>query len=699
MTVFNFTKQDNIAIIQCNDASQSQNVLNRSVSDEFDAILTELETDSAIKGMVLSSTKKDCFIAGADIAMIDAAASYEEAKALSELLQEITVRISKLPYVTVAAIDGVCLGGGLELALAFDYRIASTRPSTRLGLPEVQLGLLPGGSGTQRLPRLIALPAALDLILTGKQIDSKRAYKMGLVDEIVAPELLIAVAEKYLSKDKSKSKAKRDVTFKQRLFFDNPISRKFILSQARKQTLSATKGNYPAPLKILDVIEQGLSVDLKSGLAHEAQGFAELAMTDESKQLIQLFFASTDIKKETGVASADVKAKPVTKVGVLGAGLMGAGIAYVTIKAGLDVRLKDIRNDSLAKGVGYIGKILDKKVARRHMTGLARNNVMNKLTATTDYSGFAQSQVVIEAVFEDLALKQGMINDIEALGNDIVFATNTSALPIDDIAAQAKHPENVIGMHYFSPVEKMPLLEVIRGTKTADWVVATAVELGKQQGKTVIVVNDGPGFYTTRILVPYVMEAIRLIQEGVSIAAIDTALEQFGFPVGPIKLMDEVGIDVGSHIVTTLNEAFGDRVPLIDSMEAVLADDRKGRKNNKGFYCYHSTKGKGKGKASKVDETIYPLLGVNEPGSLTLSNKEIVNRCLFVMLNEAQYCLSEGILANARDGDIGAIFGLGFPPFLGGPFQYIKTLGQEAFVAQLQQYEGQHGARYRPVSN
>lgn len=691
MTIFNLSKQDTIAIIQCNDESQAQNVLNRPVSNEFDAILTELEADSSITGMILTSAKKDCFIAGADIAMINEVTTVEEAKALSVLLQDMTVRISNLPFVTVAAIDGVCLGGGLELALAFDYRVVSTHSSTRLGLPEVQLGLLPGGSGTQRLPRLIALPAALDLMLTGKQIDSKRAYKLGLVDETVAPELLLSVANKYIAK----GKAKREFSFKQKVMFANPISRKLILSQARKQTLSATKGNYPAPLKILDVVEQSLGADLQQGLAKEAQGFAELAMSNESKQLIHLFFASTEIKKETGVKSDAVTAKPVSKVGVLGAGLMGAGISYVTIaKAGLEVRLKDIRNDALARGVSYIGKITDKKVARRHMTLLERNNVMNKLTSTTDYSGFAQVQVVIEAVFEDLNLKQSMINDVEALGSEIVFATNTSALPIDQIAAKAKYPENIIGMHYFSPVEKMPLLEVIRGKKTADWVVATAVELGKKQGKTVIVVNDGPGFYTTRILVPYVMEAIRLVQEGVAIEAIDKALEQFGFPVGPIKLMDEVGIDVGSHIVTTLNEAFGDRIPLIESMEAVLADERKGRKNNKGFYCYNE-KGKGKGKASKVDETIYPLLGVNEPGSLTLSEKEIVNRCLLVMLNEAQYCLSEGILANARDGDIGAIFGLGFPPFLGGPFQYINTLGQGEFAAQLKHYEDQYGARYR----
>jgi len=305
---------------------------------------------------------------------------------------------------------------------------------------------------------------------------------------------------------------------------------------------------------------------------------------------------------------------------------------------------------------------------------------MARLTGSIDYRGFKNSDVVIEAVFESLDLKRKMVADIEALDSETetIFASNTSAIPIDDIAANAQFPERVVGMHYFSPVEKMPLLEVVRGSKTADWATATAVELGKKQGKTVIVVNDGPGFYTTRILVPYSMEAVRLLLEGVSIEEVDAALEAFGMPVGPIKLMDEVGIDVGAHIVVTLNDAFGDRIPLIEGVDKVLNDDRQGKKNGRGFYDYSdSSKGK------NVDSSIYDVMGVHNAGRTELSRIEITERIVLTMLNEAAYCLGEDVLRSARDGDIGAIFGLGFPPFLGGPFRYMDTLGASEVVKKL----------------
>ena len=474
---------------------------------------------------------------------------------------------------------------------------------------------------------------------------------------------------------------------------ETSLARKIIFSQARKKALKTTKGHYPAPIKILDVVEQGLATDLQSALKVEADGFAELLMTPVSKQCVNIFFATTELKKDSGVDSK-AKAREVNKVGVLGAGLMGAGIASVTVeKAKLPVRLKDISAEGLARGFAYVGKILNKKVARRRLKPNKRDEIMSRLTGAINYSGFSNANVVIEAVFEDLKLKQSMIADVEKLAGDkdIIFATNTSAIPINDVAAKAKKPEQVIGMHYFSPVEKMPLLEIIKGDKTADWVTATAVQLGKDQGKTVIVVNDGPGFYTTRILVPYIMEAVRLVLEGIAIEDIDTALEKFGFPVGPIKLMDEVGIDVGSHIVENLNQAFGDRVPLIEQVEKVIADDRKGRKNKRGFYSY-SSKNK-----SEVDESIYSVLGIDEPGSKHLNADIIVERVLLTMLNEAAFCLGDGILRSARDGDIGAIFGLGFPPYLGGPFRYMDSLGAAEVLAKLNALEEVNGKRFSPA--
>jgi len=689
MSVFTLEKNDGIAVITMNDPAQPQNVLNGDIRAEYEAVFNDVANDQTLKGMVFTSSKPGCFLAGADISMLQGIETREQALESCNLLHAMFQRVADLPMTTVVAIDGVCLGGGLELSLVFDYRVASNAKATRIGLPEVQLGILPGGGGTQRLPRLIDLPTALDLILTGKQLNADRAKKAGLVDEVVAPEILHQVAMDFALK----GKPKRSSSFKDKLMKFGPV-RALVISQAREKTLKATKGHYPAPMKILDAVHKGLGTSLKNGLGIEAQFFSDLLMTAESRQLVNIFFATTELKKDSGVDS-DQQSRAVENVGVLGAGLMGAGISYVSIdKAKSTVRLKDISAEGLAKGIAYVGKIFDKKVSRRHLKALAAKSTMARLTGTTDYTGFKNSDVVIEAVFESLDLKQRMVADIEALaGNkETVFATNTSAIPIDEVAAKAKHPERVVGMHYFSPVEKMPLLEVIKGRKTADWAIATAVELGKRQGKTVIVVNDGPGFYTTRILVPYNMEAVRMVLEGVSIEEVDSALEVFGMPVGPIKLMDEVGIDVGAHIVTTLNEAFGERIPLIEGVDKLLNDDRKGRKNGRGFYDY-STDSKGK----RVDESIYAIMQVANPGRTELSRKAIAERVIFTMLNEAAYCLGEGILRSARDGDIGAIFGLGFPPFLGGPFRYMDSLGIVNVVDKLEALKAEFGDRFTPA--
>lgn len=689
MSVFSLDKDGEIAIITMDDASVPQNVLNDGIQSEFEAVFDQVSQDQSLKGLIFTSAKKDCFLAGADISLLQNIETREQAEQSCKLLHSLFDRIASLPITTVAAIDGICLGGGLELAMTFDYRIATTSKATRIGVPEVQLGVLPGGGGTQRIPRLISLPTALDLILTGKQLNASRAKKAGLVDKVVVPEILMQVAKEFAQKPKPR----RKTSLKDKLLKFGPV-RSFVISKARQQALKTTKGHYPAPMKILDVVHKGLGTSLEKGLQFEAAGFAELLMSPESKQLVKLFFASTELKKDSGI-DTDAKPRQVDNVGVLGAGLMGAGISYVTIdKAKTTVRLKDINTQGLAKGIEYVGKILDKKVARKRLKPLARQSTMARLTGTTDYRGFKNSDVVIEAVFESLDLKQTMVADIEALAGpkETVFATNTSAIPIDQVAAKAKFPERVVGMHYFSPVEKMPLLEVIRGSKTADWATATAVELGKKQGKTVIVVNDGPGFYTTRVLVPYNMEAVRLVLEGVSIEEVDAALETFGMPVGPIKLMDEVGIDVGAHIVTTLNQAFGGRIPLIQGVEKLLDDDRLGKKNSRGFYDY-SEHSKGK----RVDNSIYQILGVSNAGRLELSRKAISERVMFTMLNEAAYCLQEGILRSARDGDMGAIFGLGFPPFLGGPFRYMDTLGAQHMVDRLTALQGNFGQRFAPA--
>ena len=692
--------ESGVQIITLDMPNESMNVLREDLINDFNTIFTEADDNDDVTGIIFRSGKES-FIAGADIDMIDAANTSEEIAVLSKALQDTTALIEKLSKPTAVVIHGACLGGGLEIAMAFDYRVASDHKNTKLGLPEVQLGLLPGGSGTQRLPRLVDLPNALDLALTGKQIPAKKAKRIGLVTDVASESIIQNIAEKLVLSGKAQP---REKSIKDKVM-DFGLARAFIFKKAREQTLSKTFGNYPAPSKIIDSMEAGLELGFDKGLEVERAGFAELALTPESQQLRSIYFATTELKKDTGVdGNPENLSRPIKKVGVLGAGLMGAGIAYVSMKnAGTKVRLKDRDIEGVGRGISYINNLLKKQLNRRRISDLEKRQLQSKLSSTADYSGFKSADIVIEAVFEDLDLKRKMIADIEAVedSKEIIFATNTSALPIAEIAKGSSQPERVIGMHYFSPVEKMPLLEIVVGKDTSDWVTTSCVELGKKQGKTVIVVNDGPGFYTTRILAPFINEATRLVYEGVAVEKVDEALQQAGFPVGPIVLLDEVGIDVASHIGETLLASFGERLTPLEAMQNVVDDDRKGRKNKRGFYQYDTKKGvmnhffKASGK--QVDETIYDVLGANNPGSKDISHEDIAERCLLQMVNEAAYCLEEGILRSARDGDVGAIFGLGFPPFLGGPFRYADSIGLDALVAQLQVLETEQGVRFKPA--
>ena len=490
---------------------------------------------------------------------------------------------------------------------------------------------------------------------------------------------------------KGKQAAKPVVQSKINQFLESTsFTRDIIFDQARKQVLKKTQGNYPAPAKIIDCVRQGMNKGMVKGLEVEATHFANLVMSKESAALRSLFFATTEMKKETGAEGA--VPRKVKKVMVLGGGLMGGGIASVTTtKAKIPARVKDISEQGLSNALSYAYKLLDKGVKRRHMTPIARDNIMALMTTTTEYTGIKDADIVVEAVFEDLALKHKMVQDVEReCGENTIFASNTSSLPIGQIAAAASRPENVIGLHYFSPVEKMPLVEVIAHKTTSPETIATTVAFARKQGKTPIVVQDGAGFYVNRILALYMNEAAQLLLEGQRIEHLDRALVKFGFPVGPMTLLDEVGIDVGAKISPILEKELGDRFKAPAAFDKLLADDRKGRKNGKGFYQY-GPKAK---KAKLVDESVYKVLDI-----LIASDKEakgVAERCTIQMLNEAVRCLEEGIIASARDGDIGAIFGIGFPPFLGGPFRYIDTLGASNLVATLQGYQSLYGDRFAP---
>lgn len=684
-------RPDNVAVITIDVPGEKMNTLKAEFGQQVRAIVRQIRDNKSLRGVVLISAKPDNFIAGADINMIARCATAQEAQALARQGQQIMAEIHGLAIPVIAAIHGACLGGGLELALACHGRVCSDDEKTRLGLPEVQLGLLPGSGGTQRLPRLIGVSGALEMILTGKQLRPRQALKAGLVDEVVEQSILLQTAVELALKGRP---ASRSMPIRERVLA-GPLGRSLLFRLVAKKTRQKTQGNYPAAGRILQVIENGLAHGCSSGYAEEARAFGELAMTPQSQALRSIFFASTDLKKDRG---ADAQAGPLTRIGVLGGGLMGGGIAYVTAcKGGLAVRIKDIQPRGINHALKYSWDLLDKQVRRRYLRASERDRQLALISGTTDYQGFAHRDVVIEAVFEDLALKQRMVAEIEAhCGPQTIFASNTSSLPIGDIAAQASRPGQVIGLHFFSPVEKMPLVEVIPHQHTDPQTIATVVKLAKMQGKTPIVVADKAGFYVNRILAPYINEAMRLLMEGEPIEHIDKSLVKFGFPVGPVQLLDEVGIDTGTKILPVLEAAWGERFsPPANIIDAILNDDRKGRKNSRGFYLYET---KGRTSKKRPDAAVYSLLGISAPQA-RLSAQQIAERCVMMMLNEAARCFDEQVIRGARDGDIGAVFGIGFPPFLGGPFRYMDKLGAGEVVAILQRLAAQYGSRFTPCEN
>ncbi len=707
ISAFTLKRQENgIAHLIMDVLGESMNTLKAEFAEQITAILVEIRADQSITGIVLLSGKADSFVAGADIAMLAECTSAEQATALSRQAQMIFAQLETLKIPLVAAIHGACLGGGLELAMACHARVCSDSNKTALGLPEVQLGLLPGGGGTQRLPKLVGLQKALDMMLTGKQLRPKQALKAGLVHDVVPLSILIDTAEQLALSGHTTPK-KRQLSLLDKMLEGNALGRKIVYKQACKSVLLKTKGNYPAPLKIIDCIRTGIEQSQAKGFQTEADHFAELVMSPESKQLRQLFFATTEMKKEQGVAG--VVADKINKVGVLGGGLMGGGIAFVSAtKAKVPVRIKDINAQGINRALKYSYEVLSKKVKRRFIRKSEMQKQLAAITGTVDFSGFADVDMVIEAVFEDLSLKQKMVLAVEKnCKKGIIFASNTSSLPIGQIAAKAQHPENIVGLHYFSPVDKMPLVEIIAHEinteqKTSDQVISTTVAFAKKQGKTAIVVKDKAGFYVNRILAPYMNEAANIMLSGEPIDKIDRALVQFGFPVGPMQLLDEVGIDIGAKIGPILQAELGDRFTPPAAFSKLIDDGRLGKKAAKGFYLYGKAAKVGfvqkllQQKSKQVDDSVYQLLDVKIQSKL--SAEEIAQRCVYMMLNEAMRCLDEDIIRNARDGDIGAIFGIGFPPFLGGPFQYIDQLGADKVVAKLTQWASLHGERFKPCA-
>ncbi len=683
-----------VLVVTIDRPGAAVNTLSPELVGEFEGMFRRVDEDSVIKSVVLISGKLDTFIAGADIEQFATIKTAEQARAVSQLGQALLDRMEALRVPVVAAIHGACLGGGLEVALACKYRVCSDHPKTSLALPEVQLGLIPGMGGTQRLPRQVGLQAALDMILTGRSIRAKKAVPMGLVDEMVHPSILrdvaITRARELAAGTRSSSRSvSRGATSV--LLEHNPIGRSVVFKKARASVMEKTHGHYPAPLAALTAVQAGYADGFKAGLMEEARLFGEMAVSEVSRQLVFIFFASNSLKKDPGVGEPAPPPRVVSKLAVLGAGFMGAGIASIAVQQGTLVRLKDTDTERVGRGLAAIAAVIRERVTRKQITRRQLDDYMTLVGGTTDYSGFGSADLVIEAVFEDVELKHRVLEEVEpAIDPTAIYASNTSTIPITRIAEVAQYPERVLGMHFFSPVHRMPLLEVIVTAMTSPEATVSAVAYGKRLGKTVIVVNDGPGFYTTRTLSAYMNEAGRLLDEGASIDAVDNALVDFGFPVGPITLLDEVGIDVGGKVGAVLAEAFGSRMAPSEAMKRVVTAERTGRKGAKGFYQYDAD-----GKKGDVDASVYEVIGGQRR---EIPTAEMVQRCVLAMVNEAARCLEEGILRSPRDGDIGAVFGIGFPPFRGGPFRYVDSVGAQRIVAQLEELNGRFPPRFAPAT-
>jgi len=680
---------DGVAWIVFDRPGSKVNLLTAEALATLDALLGEVEESARagrVRALIIRSGKDGSFIAGADVGEIGAVATEEDGYRAAREGQRIFQRVAAMPVPTVAAVDGLCLGGGTELILACRSRIASDRPETKIGLPEIRLGILPGFGGTTRLPRLVGLTAALPMILTGSTARASKARRIGLVDETVHPAILYRRAAALALEGKRGAGAKRTLVAK---VLDGPGAA-VALRQARKQVMRETRGRYPAPLAALDVIAESRGKSLERALDMEAHALGRLIVTDVSKNLVRVFGLMEGAKK---AGPRDVEPRAVRKAAVLGAGVMGGGIAQLLAQRGCTVRLKDIDAGAIGRGLLHARQLFDRSVKKKRLGKLDATRGMNAISGTLEYTGFRGVDIAIEAVVERLDVKRTVLREVEArLDPDAVLVSNTSSLSITAMQEALERPADFCGMHFFNPVHRMPLIEVVRGRHTGDRAIASVVALARRLDKTPVIVNDGPGFLVNRILAPYLNEAGWLLGEGGAIDAIDRILLDFGMPMGPLRLLDEVGFDIARHAGATMQEAFGERMRSPPALDALPATGLLGRKGGLGFYRYE------KDREAGVNEEIYAKLAPSVPASrTTIDHAAVRDRTVLSMVNEAARLLDDGIAAGPGDVDLAMITGTGFPPFRGGLLRWADSLGIDVVLARLEGLAGSTGSRFEPA--
>jgi 3-hydroxyacyl-CoA dehydrogenase/enoyl-CoA hydratase/3-hydroxybutyryl-CoA epimerase len=692
-----------IAHLVMDDPGRGVNVIGEAAIVDLETSLAELESSPQLAGVVLRSGKGGSFIAGADVNTLAAVTDRSRVLEVVRRAHAALGRLAALRCPTVAAIDGVCLGGGAELALACDSRVAAEEPHTRIGFPEVLLGLFPAFGGTTRLPRLVGVSAALDLVLTGRSLDARRAERIGLIGRAVPGAWLIEHAHRRLAEVAARPADRRRDSYRAkgmtaRLHDGNPFGRALIFSRARAMTRSRTGGHYPAPDAAISVIEHGLGRPLPAALRLEAEWAGDLAIGPVCKNLIRIFQLSEQAQKGAVVADSALEPIPVRALALVGAGIMGGGIAELASRSGIEVRLRDVSPDALTRALLTLRSLIDARVRRqsggfggRGAAARERDGQMARVLPTLDLSGMRRADIAIEAVVEDLDIKRRVFAELEVrMRPDAVIATNTSSLSVSALSEGLQRPERFCGLHFFNPVHRMPLVEVVRGSRTSDLTLVTAVALARRLGKTPVVVVDAPGFVVNRILMPYLCEAMILLEEGYALRDIDASMRRFGMPMGPFEVLDEVGLDVAQKVTRILSRAFPDRMAPASALDKLVAAGRLGRKSGVGFYRYRDGE-------RKPDPQVRARLELSRERRAK-SLEWLSERMVLAMICESARCLEDGVVEGAGMLDLAMVFGAGFPPFRGGPLRHADAIGLQRVEARLTALRAEKGERFKSAA-
>ena len=687
---------EHIACLTFDLPDKSVNVLSTAVMEELEGLLRSLSARNDISGVILASAKKNNFIAGANVEEIESLTDQDEAYTLASRGQRIFQMIADLPFPSAAAINGTCLGGGLEMALACSYRVAADASAVSIGLPEIRLGIIPGFGGTQRLPKIIGLSNAFDLIMTGKRVSARKALQLGLVDDVAMPENLLNVAEQYLRGQLKRRPAKRPLML--RLLESNPLGRKVILRKVQEKVAQASE-HYPATQLAITAIMHGTDKSVKDGLDFEARLCARLICSDVCKNLIRVFYLSESVKKLPN-ALKQASEFSVKKVGVVGAGIMGGGIAYLFASRGLPVRLSDINAEPVLEALRIANKQAKRSLRQKRISKVEARHIVQRIRPTISGTGFGNVDLLIEAVVEKQDIKEQVVKQFEKeMKPQSIIATNTSSLSVNKLSRSLLSARRMVGMHFFNPVNRMPLVEIIAGENSDSSYLRAVYELALKVGKIPVLVKDSPGFLVNRLLGVYMREAMYLLEEGAGMLDIDRGLIDFGMPMGPFELIDVVGLDIADKALTNLTEGFGiERFSPAPVLQVMCNRKLFGKKSGRGFYHYDD-----KGKKLKPNDTITTILGgesrqLSQDGDpvYSIRKREIWERPILVMLNEACFCLDEKIVESCADIDLAMIMGAGFPPFRGGLMRFGASLGFESTHERLSRLSELYGARFKP---